>query len=257
MPGIQLVSVPRLINYLYDGSLAGFFCCVHESVYAREMPSAIWNENEAQPSFLEEKRIATDSAKARKVRGSIIQKIAPRALELLEHVFLSCLAQKELLMLRFLLEGYAHGRDSTRMLGAPWVAPLLEAERHLLGEVHLLLGFVRFSDYGGALSATIGPKNFVLPLLARHFAVRYPHEPFMIYDKTHKAALFHQNGQSEIVALDHIEFPQADESEAQYRRLWKQFYDTIAIETRTNPLCRRTHMPKRYWAYMTEMQDQR
>ena len=40
-----------------------------------------------------------------------------------------------------------------------------------------------------------------------------------------------------------------------YRKLWRSFYDTIAIEGRYNPKCRLTHMPKRYWNMMTEFQE--
>ena len=45
-------------------------------------------------------------------------------------------------------------------------------------------------------------------------------------------------------------------AEAQYRRLWKTFYDTIEIKERHNPKLRQTHMPKRYWETMTEFQDE-
>ena len=44
------------------------------------------------------------------------------------------------------------------------------------------------------------------------------------------------------------------ENEEKYRALWRRFYDTIAVEGRENPKCRMTHMPKRYWAHLTEMQ---
>ena len=30
-------------------------------------------------------------------------------------------------------------------------------------------------------------------------------------------------------------------------------YETIAIKERTNPVCRRNHMPKKYWKHLTEM----
>ena len=49
---------------------------------------------------------------------------------------------------------------------------------------------------------------------------------------------------------------QPDETETSYRRLWKRFYDTIAIKERENPRCRQTHMPKRYWNTMTEFQSE-
>ena len=69
------------------------------------------------------------------------------------------------------------------------VAPLLKAEKHLLREAHLLQGFVRFADVGGPLVAVITPKNYILPFIAEHFAMRYDREQFMIFDKTNKAAL--------------------------------------------------------------------
>lgn len=47
-----------------------------------------------------------------------------------------------------------------------------------------------------------------------------------------------------------------DDAEAAYRRLWKRFYDTIAIRERYNPRCRRTQMPMRYWNTMTEFQNE-
>ncbi|WP_417104421.1 DUF4130 domain-containing protein, partial [Hominenteromicrobium sp.] len=43
--------------------------------------------------------------------------------------------------------------------------------------------------------------------------------------------------------------------EEKFRAMWRTFYDTVGIEGRRNDLCRRTHMPKRYWNRMTEMRD--
>ena len=37
----------------------------------------------------------------------------------------------------------------------------------------------------------------------------------------------------------------------------KRFYQTIGIRARYNPTVRRTNCPKRYWACMTELQDER
>ena len=46
------------------------------------------------------------------------------------------------------------------------------------------------------------------------------------------------------------------ETELDYRRLWRRFYDTVSIEGRYHPKCRMTHMPKRYWNTMTEFQTE-
>ena len=243
------------VMYLYDGSLAGFYNCVYESVYLKQIPFAILPENQAAPSLFAQKLIRTDRTKALKVEKSIPHKISERALELVENVFLSCLPDKEVCLLRFLLLGYRNGAQTVQMMGHPTVAPLLAAEGHLCKESQLLRGFIRFSDYDGFLAAVITPKNFVLPFLAHHFTGRFAQENFLIYDRTHGAALVHQNGKAELLSLDGLNFPQVSENEEKYRSLWKQFYQTITIEARINPKCRMTHMPKRYWENMTEMQD--
>lgn len=255
MPGKKIITSPCDSMYVYDGSMAGFLCCVYESVYKKQMPSAIVAEAIVQPSLLPQIYIETDIQKAERVQKSIPSKISKRALELVETVFLTCLEEKELSLLHFLLLGYELGAKTPNMLGHPTVSPLFKAEKHLHGEAHLLTGFIRFSDYDGVLAATITPKNFVLPFLVKHFVGRYSGESFMIFDQTHKAALLYQNKKTRIVQMDHIEFPQVSPTEEKYRTLWKQFYNTIAIEARTNPKCRMTHMPKRYWENMLEVQD--
>jgi probable DNA metabolism protein len=255
VPFSKISELVKPINYTYDGSLSGFFCCVYESVYEKEFPLEINSEFRAALTFFNEKYIETDSGKAEKVRNSIVEKIEPDALALIECVFLSCLPEKEIAMLKFLLTAYDNGKKTLKMLGHPDVAPLLAAQKHFWGERHLLFGFVRFSDYGGRLVAEITPKNFVLPYLAEHFTGRFPNEEFMIYDKTHSAALVYQNKKVSLIRIQAAEFNEISEEEEKYRSLWKKFYDTIAIKESENPKCRMTHMPKRYWENMLEVRD--
>jgi probable DNA metabolism protein len=40
----------------------------------------------------------------------------------------------------------------------------------------------------------------------------------------------------------------------EYQRLWKSFYDAIAIPERANEKRRRGFMPKRLWKHLPEMQ---
>jgi len=245
-----------MLCYQYDGSLEGFYCCVFESVYAKEEPQAIEPAEAEQVRLFPPKWIETDGEKAARVRKSIPQKISDEALRLVEEVFCSCLEEKELKLLLFLQRGYKQGGTFLRAGQADaQLTPLLAAQRHLWGEAHLLKGFVRFADYNGYLAATITPKNFVLPFLAQHFITRYRNEHFMIHDKTNKVALLYENRQMRIVAAEHIELPEIGEEEAQFQALWKLFYDTVAIEGRENPRCRMTHMPKRYWENMTEVRE--
>lgn len=241
------------VIYLYDGSFEGMLCCVYESVYCREVPLNILPRDEAAITLFEQRYVATDEEKAARVYASIPRRIGSAAAELVRDVFLSCAQEKEMMILLFLLMGYQTGPRLMRMHGNPALKPLESAQIALKNEVHLLLGFVRFSDYNGTLVAAISPKNYVLPYLQPHFCGRLGREDFLIYDRVHKAALLNDKDGARIVTLEKLETPPASPEEEAYRALWKRFYDTIAIAARANPKCRMTHMPKRYWDNMCEM----
>ena len=46
--------------------------------------------------------------------------------------------------------------------------------------------------------------------------------------------------------------PAPTEEERRCRALWQQFYQTVSIQQRENPRCQMSHMPKRFWADLTE-----
>ena len=57
-----------------------------------------------------------------------------------------------------------------------------------------------------------------------------------------------------IVPMTGLEMADPDAEEMRCRTLWREYYDAIAVEGRENPRCRMSHMPKRYWRFMTEFQ---
>ncbi|MCI8479652.1 MAG: DNA metabolism protein [Oscillibacter sp.] len=240
--------------YLYDGSFAGFLCCIFESYAQREIPTGIYPEEDFLPTLFPTRAISTDQNHALRVYKKVT-KCSPYAAELLRRGFLTCLPQKEEAMYRLVEKLLREGPLFLRNRSDETLYPVAKAVRHLEGEAHLLKGFTRFSDLGGVLGGEIAPKNRVLPLLARHFSARYLNETFFLYDRTHHEALFYAAGKAVIRPLEDFQMAPPDEAEARYRLLWKRFYDTVAIKERYNPRCRMTNMPKRYWGLMTEFQD--
>lgn len=245
-------SAAAHVNYTYDGSFEGLMCCVFEGFSKKELPAAIHSIHAQQSLLFESRFIKTDTDKAARVIRGVENNISSQALELVQFGFLTCRENKELLIDRFLRLGFKHGAKVIDFLTDDTVSDLRKAVRHLTNEAHLFKGFVRFSVFESLLAAQIEPKNEVLPLLAPHFCDRYQNEAFLIHDKTHQMVLLHRRGEFSIVPVEGFTLPPIDAEEAQYRRLWKQFYNTIAIEGRTNPRCRMSHMPKRYWGHMTE-----
>ena len=243
----------REIIYQYDGSFEGLLCCVFESYTKKERPTAILRDGDDEPGLFEMRAVVTDRAHAQRIYRSLYRR-APEAGPFLRRVFLTCMPDKEMAIYRFIVKFYCEGAPLLTRLSDETYLPLLKAVRHLSGEVELLRGFVRFSEFDGVLGAEIEPKNRVLPMLRHHFCERYRNETFFIYDRTHREALLYSGGVSRIVPLEHFEMAQPDEQEASYRRLWRRFYDTIAIKERRNERLRMTNMPKRYWNTMTEFQ---
>ena len=241
--------------YYYDGSFEGFLCCIFESYANKEVLTAIYRDEDAVPTLFDSRIISTDAAHAARVLRKVI-KTSPYAAGLLQRGFLTCLEDKELHLYRLVVKLLREGPSFLRNFSDETLYPVACAVRHLNGEAHLLKGFVRFSEFGGILGSEIEPKNRVLPLLRAHFCARYREDRFFIYDRTHKEALFYAGGKALIRPLEDFQMAPPDEQEANYRLLWKRFYDTIAIKERENPKLRMTHMPKRYWNTMTEFQDE-
>ena len=244
------------VVYYYDGSYNGLMTCIFESFKNKEVPIAIEVYDKGQTTLFRTKEIYTDDEKAERVKKSIREKISLEAKELVEEAFLTDLFEKELHILYFLRLGYKVGRKVTEMLDNEDVNTLKKAVQTMAREAHLLLGFVRFSDYGGVLMAQISPKNNVLPLIANHFISRFSGEDFMIFDKNHKTALIYRDGVSRFVEVEGITPPPVSPDEARYRELWRKFFNTIGIEGRFNPDCQRNLLPLRYRDNMTEFQKE-
>ena len=240
------------LTYRYDGTFEGFLCCVFESYMAHELPQAIIGLNNAAASLFTVKDIVTVTAHADRVAQSIPRRISPRVDELLRHAFLTCLPEKELIMLRFLRQGYRYGSRILEFAGNDNVWRLTKAVQHLRREAHLHLGFIRFTVQNGILLSRVGPKNYILPLIASHFAARFSEERFFIYDERHHAALVYRPYETALFPLDDFKASLPDTAEKNFRALWQTFYDAIEIRPRHNEKCQMTHLPKRYRQYMTE-----
>ncbi len=245
------------VIYRYDGSYQGFLCCVFQCFLAKELPVAIRPADEAQQSLFGLREVPTRVDWAQRVERSISRKISPEAHRLVREGFLTCLPDREMLLLRFLLLGYRYGARAARMDAHPAVAPLRKGVLSLENEAHRVLEFLRFSDCGEFLAARIAPENRVLPLAAPHFCDRLPGESFVIYDEAHGMGFVHPKGErGEFFQAEGVELPPPSEAESRWRDLWKVFYRTVAVEGRRNPQLRQSLCPKRYWPQMVEMEGQ-
>lgn len=240
----------RDVVFQYDGTFEGFLCCVFESYVHKEFPIAFSGDEECW-SLYEVRYVVTVHEHARRVYDSILRR-SKAAADVVRRGFLTCLSEKESRLYAVIQKLYTEGADFLHSISDPVYYPVAKALRHMNGELEKFRGFVRFSDYNGVLGAEIEPKNHILPLLRKHFCDRYANESFFIYDRTHKELLVYSRNHSRILSVDSLKLSLPGEEEVQFRRLWKRFYETIAIQERYNPRCQNTFMPKRYRGTMTE-----
>ncbi len=243
------------VIFVYDGTFDGFLCCVYEYYYSSFNPVEIICEDDIRASLFQLVTISTDTFKSQKVRKAIEEKISAYSLRFLQECLLCYGKEKEIHMMGYIVKGFKKGGQVHRLVGDDDVAYLLKAHNHLKREKHLYLGLVRFYKANDAYISVITPKNRLLPMMAYHFTQRFANQNFMIYDATNKEALLYYEKQTTIIKAENIELPEIDDEELAMQKLWKLFYDTIAIKERYNPRCRMTFMPKRTWEHLPEMKD--
>lgn len=252
------------MDYLYDGTFEGMLCCVYAHYYQEKAQGIFPEESYQRNLFQAFCTVETNGERAARVYNAVKNKISGDALRRIYAVWLSCESEKEMKILRYLELGFRMGAKVDLLHGNSDVYATQQAEKKVYNERHRLLGLLRFSvirsktpiaGHREILYAKLEPDNDVIELLASHFANRYKNDPLIIHDARREKALFAGGGHWYTAALPRNAAPEFSENEVQYRALWKQYFETIAIRERTNPRCQRQYMPTRYWKYLTELQS--
>lgn len=242
------------MDYIYDGTFEGLLTCIHHHYYT-EKATEISVVEEYQPSFLDSSmEVETDIRKADIVYEAIQKKISSYDLRRIYKVFLSNDSEKEMKILKYVVMGFKRGSAISMLHGDPVVFDMQLLEKKVSREKERMLQFVRFSVMkNDILYARIEPDHDVLELTAHHFCDRYRNDPFIIHDVKRSKALIAFNGEWYITHFEANDLPELSADEREYRRLWKTYFDNIAIKERTNPKCQRNFMPIRYWKNLTEV----
>ena len=152
--------------------------------------------------------------------------------------------------------------DGSRLpdyLAEPYVHEVFSLARAAGNEAHHLLGFLRFEELkNGVLIATVHPKHNILLLLADHFSDRLPQENFMIHDEGRQLAVLHKKGSPCVLTdasdLNADMITDYSSMELEYQKLWKGFFESIAIDARKNPALQNQNLPKRFRKDIVEFQ---
>ena len=243
-----------MVDYLYDGTFEGLLTCIYHHYYT-EKASGIFRKEEYQSTMLGGyQEVETEEEKTITVYEAIEKKISSEDLKRVYKVFMSSVANKETKILNYVRLGFVKGSCVSMLHGDPIVYEVQQAERKVNGEVHRLKGLIRFSELGNkVLYSPIEPDHDLIEFLADHFCDRFKNEPFIIHDVKRSKALIAYQG-SWYISFTKDELSPLSEEEKEYRRLWKSYFENMAIRERINPRCQKNLMPVRYWKHLTEFQ---
>lgn len=244
-----------MVDYLYDETFEGLLTCIYHHYYT-EKASGIFPKGEYQSTMLGGyMEVETEEEKAVTVYDAIEQKISSYDLKRIYKVFMSSTERKESRILNYVRLGFVKGPGIRLLHGDPIVFPVQEAEQKVNAEVHRMKGLIRFSELEDKiLYSPIEPDHDIVEFLAGHFSDRFKNEPFIIHDTKRSKALIAYHRKWYISHFTKENLSPLSEEERQYRKMWKAYFENMAIKERVNPRCQKNMMPVRYWKNLTEFQ---
>lgn len=246
-----------MICYTYDGSFNGLLTTIYEIYYRRRIPQEIVPASSSNMRFfVRQEHIVCDEARAARVYEAIDSKISSRALRNAYCVYLSEHPQAGMWIYEYLRLGWKLGPRVDLHLTDERVHRVHQLSRKVKMEQHRLLGLVRFQRCQMDLYyAAIEPDHNIAELLAPHFASRLSDQNWIIHDRRRDLAVVFNRKEWVATGFTLKQKLELEQDEQYYQRLWKQYYDSIAITSRKNPRLQKQCMPERYWKHLVEKND--
>lgn len=191
--------------------------------------------------------------------NNIVEQFGEYAFKCIYYVYLSTNEFKELIIYYFILYAIKYRKKITYMRNLKCVHEVLKISEYVIHENHKFKGFTRFKEINNhILYAEIEPVNNILELLSRHFQKRLKNEYWIIKDVNRKLFSVYDKKKFYIVLEANLKLEDftISNEEKEIKEMWQLFYKTIGIKERKNDRCRMNFMPKRYWKYLIEMEDE-
>lgn len=255
--------------FVYDGTLEGLLSCVFYAYLHKLQPHDIVPDYEPLPIFCAHTyTVPTTAEHSRRVWAALLKKLSPMGRNTILHVWLSEMREREMLLFRYICKNIDYkGKSIETNFADADVLRCREIAHKVGAEAHKMKEFVRFQEMAdGIYFAPIKPKYDVLSLIESHFRKRFGSLRWIIYDVRRSYGLHCRDGKTEEITLDlneHISIGHGrlsadivSQQEQMLRQMWQTYFKTLAIPERFNPKVQRGHMPRRFWSYLTEMQEE-
>lgn len=243
--------------YVYDGNYIALLSLILELIKRNIKPDNIKTDDYEASLFDEVINLQVD------IDNDILKKVKKSfgsyALNAMYYVFLSEEENKELLLYYFFLNALKYHKNITFRRDLKCVSEVLRISQYVMHEAHKMKGFLRFKELENkVLYAEMEPTNDVIIIVSEHFQKRLKNEYFIIKDVKRGILSIYDKKKFVIVPENNFILNTiiSSSEEKTMEELWKIFYRTIGISSRKNDRCRMNFMPKKYWKYMLEVEDE-
>ena len=236
--------------YLYDNTYEGFLTAIFVSF--RDTDALVFRSEKHIPPMLDYITVKTDSEKFERLQNGIKKSLSQTILRDTYLLYLSGAPEHATVCLKYLRFCFSKGKGARSLRYEDSVKNALNLRDKVMREYDRMLGLVRFDKTEtGTYVAQLEPDNNILPLIAGHFAQRMPSHSFVIRDISRNIAMLSHMGSWVITELSpDVEF---DFTGDEFRSMWKDYWQTMAIKERLNPRLQKQYMPKRYWKHLPEI----
>jgi len=242
-------------RYLYDGTADALFSAIALILEEeRELEHVVLAERE-QTLFDEGFFIATNVIRAESLFARLRHR-APNAAHTVSTFMLSEKVEMASSLLRYISLAFTHGDKVNGYFTHPSVREIVAIAKKAGGELHRMKGLLRFEKLAdGAYLAKMESSNNILQPLAHHFRTRLAAQDWFLYDVKRRAAACWSAGSLRFGTIEQFVAPALSEDEKKVQALWRSFFKTISIAERKNPRLQQSHLPMKYWKYLTEKQS--
>lgn len=243
--------------FYYDRTFPGFCSALFDAFARKNCREIVILPQPEQPTLLEGTWCEVSEEKFERVTGSIRHQFSERLLQVVYEAWLSHRPKMDTCLFQFLKLCYHYKQDLTRMMQVDTVQQVILAARYAQGEAHRMLGLLRFRKVEKEIYlADMEPECELLPLVAEHFADRFAGQSFVIRDFHYRQALFCREGQWRIVEISEMQSMESFSQTDEFEEMWRVYYKAMTIQQRKNYEQMRRCMPKKYWVYLPEKNEQ-
>lgn len=240
------------MTLIYDKTFESFLTLIYEVYYSKLQVTQI-KKQMPETLFLDEMiEIQKDEEKYTKVLKALQIKFQKEHFETILNIFMCDSVEFEMDLLAFIILGFKNQKELNNINNMS-VFNIQNLQRELFRLNHKMTGFVRFVELeDGTLYAKVETKFNVVYFLGKHFMKRLNNQNFIIHDIKRGLAFVHNEFAKGVQNVSSFDIPNYSKDEQKFQKLWKTFFDSVAIESRENKKLQQQWVPLIYRVYMNE-----